>query len=275
MIKILLLGDRGFLGSEFKFYLNKKKIKIFTLKEKKVTLTVLKKNFSKFKPNFIINCIAKTNAIYCNNNQQKAFESNFKIPSMILKVIRNSCVKFIHFSSEAVFDKKNANIIKIETDLPKPQSIYGITKYAADKLIIKSKNTLIIRLPFIYSISNNKNIILRILNKLSKKESVRVSNSYFSTFASAHDICNFTYNKCIRRNIYFKKKLIHFTISKKMMSVFDLVKKLAKLNKKINIKRIIPTNEAYFIGGMKRAALNSKNIKIQRGLSSIYSETGK
>ncbi len=273
MIKILLLGHRGFLGSEFRFYLNKKKVKIFTIKEKKVTLTLLKKFFSKFEPNFILNCIAKTNVTYCNNNPQKAFESNVKVPSMILKVIRNSSVKFIHFSSEAVFDGKNANPLKIETDLPKPKSIYGITKYTADKLIIKSKNTLIIRLPFLYSISNNKNIISRILNKISKKESVRVSNSYFSTFALAHDICNFTYNKCIRRNVYFKKKIIHFTISQKMMSVFDLVKKLANINKKINIKRIIPTNEAYFIEG--GAAFNSKNIKIQRGLSSIYSKIDK
>jgi dTDP-4-dehydrorhamnose reductase len=212
IIKILLLGHRGFLGSEFRLYFNNKKIKYITLKEK-ITLTLLKKIFSKVKPNFIINCIAKTNVIYCNNNPQRAFESNVKVPCMILKVIKNSSVKFIHFSSEAVFEGKNANKDNREIDLPNPQTIYGTTKYTADKLIIKSKNTLIVRLPFVYSISNNKNIISRILNKLSKKESVRVSTSFFSTFAFAPDICDFIYNKCIRRNIYFKKKLIHFIIN--------------------------------------------------------------
>jgi len=194
---------------------------------------------------------------------------------MILKVIRNSSVKFIHFSSEAVFQGKNKDKVKSEIDLPNPKSIYGITKYTADKLIIRSKNTLIIRLPFIYSISNKKNVISRMLNKLTKKESVCASISFSSTFAFAPDICNFVYNKCIRSDIYFKKKIIHFNISTEKMSFFDLVKKLANKNKKINIKKIIPVCDAHFIKRRRPVGFNSNNITIQRGLTSVYSEISK
>lgn len=267
MIKVLLLGHKGFLGREFRFYLRNKKIIYSHFKKKKIKFSLLKKKILQFKPNFIINCIAKTNIVYCDKNPKQAFESNVKIPAIILKIIKNTSIKFIHFSSEAVFKGKDLKKTYSEKDVPKPQTIYGITKYEADKLVIQSKNTLIIRLPFLFSRSYNRNICAILLNKLSKNQSVHISMNFFSTFVYAPDLCSFVYNKCIRTDAYFKNKLIHFTTNKKM-SMYNFVKKLAKNYRKINIKKIIPVNESYFRKGVK-------NIPMYLGLSSIYSGTSK
>ena len=67
-----------------------------------------------------------------------------KIPQVLFCVLfydvgcgKNIYIKFIHFSTEAVFSGKKINKIYSENDKAAPGTIYGKSKYAADKKIIK------------------------------------------------------------------------------------------------------------------------------------------
>ena len=62
-----------------------------------------------YKPNLIINCVALTGLIYCEN-KKKAFKINTSLPLSILKIIKNKEIKFLHFSTEAVFEGNNKKI---------------------------------------------------------------------------------------------------------------------------------------------------------------------
>jgi dTDP-4-dehydrorhamnose reductase len=63
----------------------------------------LKKIITQKKISHIINCIAKTNFSYCEKNKIKAYNANTKIPKIICSIIKKTKIKFIHFSTAAVF----------------------------------------------------------------------------------------------------------------------------------------------------------------------------
>ena len=109
-MKILLLGENGSLGQQFKILFKSKKINFIGTSRKKLNLKFNYKNLKSIiyrtKPNIIINCIALTGLIYCEDKPQIAYQVNTKIPLNILKIIKNTEIKLIHFSSEAVFRGK-------------------------------------------------------------------------------------------------------------------------------------------------------------------------
>ena len=93
-MKILLLGENGSLGRQFTKLFKKKKIKFDAVSRKKqkvkFTYNTLKKIVNKSKPNLIINCIALTGLIYCENKKKEAFEINTNIPDSLVKIINKT-----------------------------------------------------------------------------------------------------------------------------------------------------------------------------------------
>jgi dTDP-4-dehydrorhamnose reductase len=89
-MKILLLGDKGYLGS----YINEN-----------LTVDVLEKReiYNNGKQyNYIINCIGKPNLEYCEDNPLETNYSNFEVIKDIILFYPNS--KIINFSSYYVYD---------------------------------------------------------------------------------------------------------------------------------------------------------------------------
>ena len=157
-INILLLGHNGGLGRAFKYLLKIKKIKCCVVKKEMVNFYNLKKIITQKKISHIVNCIAKTNLSYCEKNKIKAYNANTKIPKIICSIIKKTKIKFIHFSTEAVFLGAKKNTTYSEKDLPCPKTTYGITKFLAEKEVLKQSNTLVVRLPYLFGETNNKQI---------------------------------------------------------------------------------------------------------------------
>ena len=117
-------------------YFQIKKFIFIVLIEKKkfkFNFSKLKNLIFKQKPHLIINCIGLTGLIYCQNKKKEAYEVNSKIPQRIIKIIKRTQIRLIHFSTEAVFKGNKLNKIYSEKDKPKPGTIYGKSKYDADK----------------------------------------------------------------------------------------------------------------------------------------------
>ena len=267
-MKILLLGENGSLGKEFVNLFKKKKIKFDAISRKKqkkrFTYQFFKKIIEKSKPDLILNCVALTGLIYCENKGKEAYEVNTNIPSYLMRAIKKKEIKFIHFSTEAVFNGKKRGKIYSEKDKPKPTSIYGKSKLAADKKVLKSYNTLVIRLPMLYGPTHKNQIISKLLIKLNKGEKIHVSNDVFSTPVYTPDLCEFVYHNCIIKSNLFKNKLVHFTSSKKY-SIYNFIKNLSKNFNTINPNQIVEVKDAFF----------GKNIKIKPknlGLTSLYAD---
>ena len=107
IMKVLLLGDTGSVGREFKQLFLTKKVGFYCINRKKkkfkFNFSNLKNSIDKQKPHIIINCIGLTGLIYCQNKKKEAYEVNSKIPEKIIKIIKKTHIRLIHFSTEAVF----------------------------------------------------------------------------------------------------------------------------------------------------------------------------
>ena len=91
-MKILLLGANGCLAKQFQILFKSKKIKFFPVSRNnfnfKGDYSDIKNIIELFNPNFIINCIALTGLIYCEDNPKLANKVNYEIPRNIIKIIK-------------------------------------------------------------------------------------------------------------------------------------------------------------------------------------------
>ena len=259
-MKVLLLGDTGSLGRQFKSLFLSKKLDFYCINRKKKKFEFNSKNLikllKKIKPNLIINCIGLTGLIYCQNKKKEAYEVNTMIPKRILSIIKNKKIHFIHFSTEAVFAGNKFNKVYSERDLPKPGTIYGKSKYDADKEIFKVKNATVIRLPLLFGPTHKKQIISKLLRLVKKNKKIYVANDVYSTPVYSPEVCKFVLNNFIKKKRNFRKKLIHFTGSK-LMSMYQFIFELSKSLKGLNPKLIVQVKDAYFKTGIK---IKPKNL---------------
>ena len=172
-MKIILLGDTGSLGRQFKKLFLSKKVNFYGINRRKKNFNLKFKNIESIinqkKPHLIINCIAITGLVYCQNRKKEAKRINTILPIKILKIIKNTKINYIHFSTEAVFKGAKLNKIYSEKDHPKPETIYGKSKYEADKKILKQANTYVIRLPLLFGPTHKNQIVSKLLRSLKLK----------------------------------------------------------------------------------------------------------
>ena len=93
----------------------------------------------------VLNCAAKTNLEYCEENKNEAFESNVLGVLNLIKVCKLLNKKLVHVSSGCLFDGND--FISYEESEPSPAVWYTWTKKWADELILNFNydNVLILR----------------------------------------------------------------------------------------------------------------------------------
>ena len=110
-MKILLLGENGSLGKEFVNLFKKKKIKFDAISRKKqkkrFTYQFFKKIIEKSKPDLILNCVALTGLIYCENKRKEAYEVNTNIPSYLMRAIKKKKLNLFIFLQKQYLMEKN------------------------------------------------------------------------------------------------------------------------------------------------------------------------
>jgi len=89
--------------------------------------------FNTYRPSVVINCAAKTNLEYCQENKREAFDSNtYGILNLIEQCKKNN-TKLVHISSGCLFDGNEK--ISTEDSLTTPGVWYTWTKNWADEII--------------------------------------------------------------------------------------------------------------------------------------------
>ena len=234
--KILIIGSKGSVGKEIintlKFY---KYTNYLSLSRKKVDVVKnfkkLEKIIIKFKPTHIINCVAMTNILRCETESSAAYEANTIFPIKLANNIKKKNIKLIHFSTEAVFRGNLKHKLYNEKDIPEPTTIYGKSKLLADQYLGNFRNSLIIRLPVLFGPTHENQIVDRLIKKLLLNEKIFVSTDVYSTPVYTPDLSKFLFLNILKKNYSYSGKIIHFT-SKKYLSMYQLIKILAKIIKK-------------------------------------------
>jgi dTDP-4-dehydrorhamnose reductase len=190
MKKILITGSNGQLGKELL-------IQLLNLQKYKLILTDIdtldisnidevNQELCNSMPDIVINCAAFTAVDLCEDEPEKAYQSNAIGAKNLAIVSELIGAKIIQISTDYVFDG-NSNVPYIETSKPNPQSAYGKTKLAGE-LFVQQYNPqhFIVRTAWLYGDGNN---FVKTMLKLSEtRKQLKVVNDQFGSPTSTKEL---------------------------------------------------------------------------------------
>jgi len=188
---ILVTGANGQLGQDFR------KIAtlflqcnfIFVTKEQLLITDEDAVNiFFKNNPiDICINCAAYTAVDKAETERDLATSVNATTVGYLAKACRIYNAKFIHISTDYVFDGKGTNPYT-EIDVTNPVNFYGETKLNGEhKALKENKETIIIRTAWVYSSFGN-NFVKTMLRLMKIKESIGIVNEQYGCPTYAADL---------------------------------------------------------------------------------------
>ena len=268
--KLLLLGASGMLGNALfltifnsnnfliKGTIRNKNKKIFSddiyknsiIRDVDVTnFKKLEKIITKFKPDFIINCIGITNKQISRIPKSIVFKINSLLPFFLSQISEIKNNKFIHISTDCVFDGKDSEYY--EDSYKTATDIYGVTKSIGEE-INKSENSLVIRTSIIgHEITKKEGLLEWFLNQ--KKNVDGYKNVIYSGLTTLE------LSKIIMKILKKNKIFGLYHISSNKISKYNL---LLMIKKKYNLEIDIKKNFSI----KKKLILNSKKFQKDTGI---------
>ncbi|WP_258100201.1 SDR family oxidoreductase [Marinoscillum pacificum] len=146
-------------------------------------------------PDVIIHCAAMTQVDECEQNQELCWENNVDTTQNLIEIAKSCNAHFVYVSTDFVFDGKEGPYT--ERDMPKPISVYGESKLAAEKLLHQSGiSYAIVRTVLVYGTSLNasrSNLVLWVKKSLEAGEPIKVVNDQWRTPTLAEDLAKGCY----------------------------------------------------------------------------------
>ena len=272
MAIILITGAKGQLGSELKevsknFYgydFIFTDIDSFDI----TSLEKISEFIKKSKPDWIINCAAYTLVDKAEVEPDQALLINGTAVKNITEAIRGSECRFIHVSSDYVYDG-SSNVPYNENITANPLSAYGRSKLAGEKYALLHNGSMIIRTAWLYSSFGN-NFVKTILRNAADKESLKVVFDQTGTPTYAADLAGAIMNiisGVIRNQIAMNSGIYNYS-NEGVCSWYDFAREIIKESGLTC--RVLPVLTKDYPQAAKRpvySVLDKSKIKENYGLS--------
>jgi dTDP-4-dehydrorhamnose reductase len=190
-MKILILGCTGMLGKECKEVLGQDH-EVITPDKKELDIISwdgVIENLQEVLPDVVLNCAGFTDVDACETEDFKVRKINVEGPRNLAQCSARFECKFIHISSDYVFDgQKPFPQPYFEDDAPNPLSAYGKSKMESEKAVRENApNYIIIRTAWLYGIHGN-NFIKSIVKQAARKKPkvLKVVDDQFGSPTWAH-----------------------------------------------------------------------------------------
>ena len=186
---IWLIGNKGMLGTEISRQLTENKIDfVGTDIDVDITNIDALKGFASGKGiNWIINCAAYTAVDNAETNVELAKKLNDVAPGNIAKVAKEIGAKFIHISTDYVFDG-TGDTPRTEDMTIAPIGVYGVTKADGEKSVASNTSEYyILRTAWLYGWAG-KNFVYTMIRAMNTHESVKVVADQKGTPTFAGDL---------------------------------------------------------------------------------------
>jgi dTDP-4-dehydrorhamnose reductase len=155
---------------------------------------------NKHKPDCIIHAAAMTNVdaceldpIACKSNNVDAVQ--YFVTSIQKRYSKDSLPHFIYISTDFIFDGTKGPLD--ESAIPKPLSIYGQSKYEAERIIQQSNIPhAILRTVLVFGINEGaarSNVVLWVKNNLEEGKTINVVNDQYRTPTLVEDLAEACY----------------------------------------------------------------------------------
>lgn len=188
-MKILLTGRNGQVGSELEAILHP------AVATDHTTLDLadddaIRQAVRAAKPDVIINAGAYTAVDKAEGEPELAMRINGAAPGVLAEEAKRAGALLVHYSTDYIFDGTKRSPY-LETDRPKPASVYGRTKLEGETRIQASGcRHLILRTAWVYG--QGSNFVRAILRQAEKGAGLRVVNDQIGAPTWARDIARAT-----------------------------------------------------------------------------------
>lgn len=237
---ILITGAHGQLGSEILAIKNKFPFRIIgtDVSDFDITDTAqVEEIIERYNPQVIVNCAAYTAVDKAESDSQRAKILNSDAPGKIAKTAIKKGCKFIHISTDYVFDGEGTKPYT-ENERLNPQSVYGKTKLAGEQNVLSSNaDSIIIRTSWLYSVYGN-NFVKTMLRLGAERESIGVVSDQVGCPTNAADLALFILKivQKFQNENYWKPGIYHYS-NNGVCSWYEFateIMNLAKLSCKVN-----------------------------------------
>jgi dTDP-4-dehydrorhamnose reductase len=192
-MKILLVGALGQLGTDLRKILTDHDVIPVDIEDLNVCdAAQVDATVDSVRPDVVLNCSAFNRVDEAEDTPEPAFAVNtFAVRNLALAARRREA-KLVHFSSDYVFDGPGRRPY-VETDLPCPRSMYGISKLAGEAMVqtIWPRHFLI-RTCGLYGYTGSRdkgtNFVEAMFRLATRGGPVRVVNDQFCTPTSTVDL---------------------------------------------------------------------------------------
>ena len=193
MLKILLIGATGLIGSEMKRVLKERSgIVLLTPSSKKLNIisqTEVKQYFKKRNPNIVINCAGYTDVDGAEENNYQAYLLNQTAVFNLANACNKHRCKLVHLSTDFVFSGDSNNYK--ERSAPSPINRYGDSKLQGERAIFNQMSLeefMIVRTSSPYS-TRGKNFYTKILELSRTKSSIHVFKDIIMSPTNITNLC--------------------------------------------------------------------------------------
>lgn len=135
----------------------------------------------------IIHCAALTDVDRCEQEPDIAYQRNVMMTEHLLDVADEVDARFIHISTDAVFD--GSERVYDESHDPNPINVYGKTKREAEKYVLSSEvdSTVVRTSIYGWNVTNSQSLAEWMINALRKGETVHgFVDAYFTPIYTGH-----------------------------------------------------------------------------------------
>lgn len=244
MIKVVILGTNGMVGTSFK----EKAYQYITLykyikNECDIkNLDQVEKIIKQIKPDYLINLAAYTNVVKAEEEIEKCFDTNTQAANNLADLCEDNNIHYIVFSTCGIF----FNELDSFNEQVKPKNtkgIYNLSKLYMEKhLELYCKNYTIIRPNWMFGSTIDHKFIGKMIKMLRNNENITVADDMCGTYSYTKDIAD-TVLELIDTNKIKQYKIFHLTntgITNRFQSVLYL-KELLHSN-----SQVIPVKNCYF-----------------------------
>ena len=176
--RILVVGHKGMLGTDLMETLAREwpDAERFGLDLPEFDITQfdsIRGHVQDLKPDAIINCAAYTNVDGCETETDLAMAVNRQGPGSLARVAKEAGVRLVHVSTDFVFDGAKDSPY-VEEDEPNPQSAYGRTKLAGERVVMAEGGEWVIaRTAWLYG-RNGRNFVDTLLRASHERDTLSV-----------------------------------------------------------------------------------------------------